>query len=218
MIDTTDMNCMEGDLDTLIAELYSRVPKNTGDNRIIPLVENIEDLSDGERVFIFEMLLNFYTEGLNHYMKLKVILEQRKNKEPIDSVMFKELIINNMYDTIDVNYINKETLLIAEEWIKSIGFGINIVEEDYEWYLKMVKEEDYIMSNPYCKILLKENAHDEPYFNYMNITKPYHFVINGDYKNTAKNIKDIYALLILNINTPKVYRISFMELNFTNFI
>jgi hypothetical protein len=216
-----EQNLNEGDLNFLIAELYSRIPKNTCENKILPYTENTEDLDDGVFVFMFEMLLNIYTEGLCHFDKLKIILEKSYQKEPIDNEMFKELIFNNMYDDIDFDLINEQSLLLSESWMKSIGFLVNVVEEDYDWYLKCISDDDinnnYHMGNHYCKVLLKSNPKDEPYFLYKNIDLPYHFIGNANFKTSKiKSINDVYAILIKNNknNTKenKVYKISFREI------
>jgi hypothetical protein len=212
---------IETDIDLLIAELYSRPPKKTCDNRIIPYTENEDDLNDGVYIYIFEMLLNIYVEGLCHFDKLKIVLEHSYQKKPIDNNMLKELIMNDLYDDINFNDINSQALLMSEDWIKSIGFMVNIVEEDYDWYLQCIADNnDYYMGNYYCKILLKCNPKDEPYFLYKNIDKPFHFIGNGNFqKEKVKNINDIYAIIIKNNKNNnkenKIYKISFKDIKLT---
>jgi hypothetical protein len=76
------------------------------------------------------------------------------------------------------------------------------------------------MGNHYCKIIFKYNPRDTMYFDYKNIYKPYHFLINNDFKkDKLKNINDIYALIFQNTlkneNEYKVYKISFSEIKIT---
>ncbi len=210
----TDLdNIPENNLSTFIAELYSKYPKDIGVNKIIPIPENQEDLYDGFLIFIFEMLSEIYYEGLCHYNKLLSII----NKNTIDNDIIKSLIINNVYDEFNFNNINYDILKLSENWIKSIGYFLNIYEEDYDYYLENIKENDYDLKNHYCKIILKANAKDEPYFSYANITKPYHILINSNFDNSKiKKIDDIFAIFIKNDKKDnklnKVYKISFTEI------
>ncbi len=59
------------------------------------------------------------------------------------------------------------------------------------------------------------------YFDYKGIEKPYHFLINNNFKKEKiKNISDMYALLFQNTlkneKEYKVYKISFSEIKIIN--
>jgi len=203
----------ETTIDYMISELYSRPPKDIGEVNILPVPEKQEDLDDGFLIFIFEMLLDFYVEGLCHHEKLQLILDKKAVNH---YELIKDLIDNKQYDDIDFKTINENSLHLNDKWIESIGFYLRIDEEEYSNFIDTVKDEDlkkdYYMSNYYCKILLKSNPQDEAYFEYKNLEIPYHFIKNSDFDKTKVNdIKDIYALLIKNKDN-KVYRISFRSI------
>ena len=202
----------ENELEFIVAKFYSNYPKDVGQNKIIPITHNKDDLRDGYYVFIFEMLIQFYLEGLCHYQKLQLILN--KSKMDFDGNILNELIKNNVYDDIDYKKINNNFLMLPEEWFKSIGFYINIYEDEYDYYLDLQKDKEIyknsIFFNHYCKILLRANPQDESLFVFKNIEKPYHFFINGEFINNKINkIDDIHSILIMN---KKIYRISFSEI------
>ena len=204
-------NLPENELEILVAKLYSNPPQDMCQNRIVPVTHNKDDLRDGFLVFIFEMLIEFYLEGLCHYEKLKLFLD--KNIE-FDNDLLNKLILNNLYDEINYKNINEEFLKLPEEWFKSIGFFISVLEEDYDYYLELSKDKEIfknsIFYNHYCKIVLKANPQDESLFIYKKINKPYHFLINGEFQNNKINkIDDIHTILIIN---KKVYKISFLEI------
>ena len=200
-------------IDFMIAELYSNPPKGLCEVKILPIPEKQEDLDDGILIFIFEMLLDFYVEGLCHHQKLQLILDKNVNNYEL----IKNLIENKVYDEIKFKEINAKTLELNKDWIKSIGYYLDIYEEEYSNFNETMKDEelkkDYLFSNYYCKILLKSNPSDEPYFEYKDLDTPYHFIKNSNFDiKKVKDIKDIYALLIKN-NENKVYRISFRNIN-----
>jgi len=219
-----DLNELEENtMDDFISHIYSRVPKDPCEHKVFPLAKTQEDLNDGFLIFIFEMILEFYIAGIMHHNKLNTILDAKKEGLGIDNDMIKELIKNNIYDDIDFTKIDIDFLNKSEKWMNSVGFFLNIEEEDYDIYLENMKEnnenkENYYMSNHYCKIIFESNPKDQLYFYYKNIDKPYHYLLNNDFnkKKITTNIEDIYALLIKNDqnnNTKnKVYKISFKEI------
>ena len=203
----------------IICELYSKFPKNMGENKIIPIVENQEDLEDGILIFIFEMLFEFYLEGILHHDKLEIILNNINNNNinniNNNSEMFQMLIKNKIYDDINYKNIDMAFLSIPEKWIKSIGFILRIDEELYNDYLENMRDEEfkkiYHMNNNYCKVILKLNPADKPYFEYKNISSDYYCFVNSNFnKDQIKNINNMFALLVIN---NKIYKISFLDIN-----
>jgi hypothetical protein len=239
---------IEGEFESVTNIIYSCPPKKIYSNRIIPeqtVDYNCDKLND-PNICVFEMLLEFYIEGLCHVEKLKSILNT-KNK--ID------LQLMNSYDNIDYKSIDRQLLLIPEKWIESIGYSLNIIQETGNDYINSYSYSstpnsseyssdysDYSDSNDcnessdynedseysdsdksdkinidefppyYCKVILKYNPSEEPYFIYNRLSKPYHFIINGKFNKSQKinNIYDLYAILIINSNL--YYKIYFSEL------
>lgn len=212
-----NLDLREADINILVSEIYSNIPKEIGTNRVIPLPENANDINDDLLVFIFQMLIEFYTEGICHSTKLKNIIDRKYKNVDYDNI--KNLMELQKYDDIDFKNINQEVLEYPNEWIKSLGFRVNVFEEKYIDYKDFIDDpefkDEYYMGNHYCKIMFKYNPKDTMYFDYKNIQKPYHFLISNDFKNEKiKNIDDIYALIFHNIskNENKVYKISFSEI------
>jgi len=222
---TVNTNIRESDFTTLLKEIYSKKPKNFGENKVILLPEKDTDLDNTSNydyiVFTFQMLLEFYLEGFCHYNKLCII----KNNYDIDTEKIKEFIKNNIYDNLIYKDINMDLLYIPEDWIKSIGFVTHIIEEDYEFYKENINDsslkKDYELGNHYCKIILDSNPKDNLYFSYMKINKPYHCLLNADFnKNKINNFEDMYAILIKNnsknAHENKVYKIYFNSISLVN--
>lgn len=193
------MNDNTSEMMDAISYIYSKYPSGT--HKIMPVPENQEDLNDGMNIFIFEMLLEFYLEGLCHASKLYKILNKIYDED------YQRKIYNQKYDDIVLNDITIESLKIPELWINSIGFILRVVEDDYDSYIKNIKniDYDYYFKNHYCKIITKYDIHDKPYFEYRNITKPYHCLINNEFYEVGKDIKDIFALLRINNKIYKIY-------------
>ena len=217
----TGYDLKEGDMHTLVYEIYSQIPKEVGANKVIPLPENENDIKDDFLIFIFQMLIEFYAEGICHSEKLKSIINRKKNNNDVDYHFLRELMKYEKYDNINFKNINQETLLYPEEWINSLGFRLNVTEERYEDYNGFINDENlkdnYYMGNQYCKVIFKYNTRDTMYFEYKGVKKPYHFLINNNFnKDKLKNISDLYALIfqnsLKNEKEYKVYKISFSEI------
>ncbi len=213
----------EADMTTLVSEIYSDIPKEIGLNKVIPMPENESDIDDDFLVFVFQMLIEFYTEGLCHAKKLKNIIDRKKYEVDYDEI--KKSMKLEIYDEINFKDLNEATLEYPKEWIKSLGYRLNIAEENYIDYKDFIDDpnfkDKYYMGNHYCKIVFRYNTRDTMYFDYKNIKKPYHFLINNNFKNDkTKNIDDIYALIFQNTlkneNEYKVYKISFSEIKITD--
>jgi hypothetical protein len=167
------------------------------------------------------MLIEFYTEGICHSSKLKSIIDRNKNHNYVDYNSIRNSMKLEQYDKINFKTIDQDTLNYPEDWINSLGFRLNISEERYIDYKEFSNDpnfkDEYYMGNQYCKIIFKYNPRDTMYFDYKNINKPYHFLINNDFKkDKLKNINDAYALIFQNTlkneNEYKVYKISFSEI------
>lgn len=192
-------------IDDLMHKLFSKKPSSINENKIIPTSVDENDIKDGILIYGFEMLLNIYIAGIFHHEKLKYIL---KNKF-LDEKNITDL-YNDVYDDLDIQQINEELLLIPSLWFESICYSIRVDEYNYDDFFEIEDNK-----NHYCKIMLKSNVHDMYYFEYMNIEKPYHFLINGKFSHEKiVNLNDVYAILIKNNNKNKmVYKIYFKEIN-----
>jgi hypothetical protein len=228
-IDNYDNACnidfREADMNTLVSEIYSNIPKNIGVNKIIPMPENEDDLTDDICAFIFQMLIEFYSEGICHYIKLKSIIDRNLSHNNIDYDIIKYLMKNEHYDSINFKNINEEILNYPKLWIQSLGFKLNILEENYLDYKEITNDiefnNEYCLGNHFCKIIFSYNSRDSMYFDYKKINKPYHFLINNNFKkDKIKNINDVYALIFQNTvkyeSEYKVYKISFSEIKIMN--
>ena len=79
-----NIDLREADMNTLVSEIYSNIPKEIGTHKIIPMPENESDLTDDYYTFIFQMLIEFYSEGICHYIKLKSIIDRNLSHNNID--------------------------------------------------------------------------------------------------------------------------------------
>ena len=218
-------NYREADMNILVSEIYSNIPQEIGIHKIIPMPENENDITDDILIFVFQMLIEFYSEGICHLNKLKSIIDRNYNHNNIDYDSIKYLIKNENYDIFNFKNINEELLKYPEKWINSLGFKLNIFEENYIDYKEFINDielkDEYCIGNHFCKIIFKQNPRDAMYFDYKSIKKPYHFLINNDFKkDKIKNINDVYALIFQNTlkneSEYKVYKISFSEIKIIN--
>jgi len=202
------MNENTSEMSDVLSHIYSRYPSNK--HKIIPIPESEKDLEDGVLIFGFEMILEFYLEGLCHATKLYKILNKIYDDD------YKKKIKNQDYDDIILKDVGLDSLKIPELWVNSIGFALRIDEEDFDTYLFNIKnnqdnDTEYLFKGHYCKIITKYDPLDKPYFEYKNISKPYHCLINNDFDESNKNeLNKIFAIIKIN---KKIYKISFISLD-----
>lgn len=195
-----------------IYKLYANTPKDSSSIQLIPIPENNEDIDFNKKndiyLFVFEMLLEFYLEGIMHYKDLANILNAKitHNYENINFDEIESKFIDSIYDDYIVNDINSEILKINQEWLNSIGYFLHVNEYNDEYFDQNDQQNEY-----YCKIILKNNPDDYGYFYIRKIEIPYHIIINGNYDNNKiQKISDIKCKLSVN---KKVYLISFEEIS-----
>ena len=185
----------------ILCKTYSNLPKDPNTIKILPIPENASDIDSNNKndvlLFIFEMLLEFYLEGIMHYKDIFNLIQAKitHNYENINQEEIESRFINGEYDEFNIDDINLDILEINKEYLASIGYFLRI----YEYNEK--DDEDFTPDNYYCKIILKNNPADYGYFYLRNINLPYHIVLNGNF---------IKAILKVN---DKTFVISFEELS-----
>lgn len=131
----------------------------------------------------FQVLLNLYMEAMMDYERLISILTgtiQPLIKTPLD-----------------LNNINISTLELPTRWFVQLGYNLHISKYD--------SIDDYPFEN-YCEILLKANPADYSYFEYKQIDKDFHFILNGDVDpNTFNSISDYKAILLYKKSLYNIY-------------
>lgn len=195
-----------------IYKIYSNTPQDPDTIKLMPIPENVSDIDINKKndiyLFIFEMLIEFYIEGIMHYKDLIKILSA-KISHNFNDVSFEEIeskFIDGIYDDYIINDINADILQINRDWLNSIGYHLSIKEYSEEFTDYNNEINDY-----YCKIILKNNPEDAGYFYIRKIDMPYHIIINGNYDNNKINkISDIKCKLSVN---NKIYLISFDEIS-----
>jgi plasmid maintenance system killer protein len=110
-------------------------------------------------------------------------------------------IITNNFESVDFNEFTKNSITYFEPWFNSLGFKLCAFEYD-----KDIDADFY--DKYYCKAIIK-NKLTETLFIIKNITKSYHFFINGDNLLENKKHKDLDKLYAIFINNDKVYKIYF---------
>ncbi len=202
------MNNQNLDLNDIVAKFFSEKPKNKNTIQILPLIQddnnNVENYSDLDScITIFEILLNIYLDALCHGNKLEHIINSTHN----NFENYYNYILENSYDNISLNNIDKQFLKLPLLWFNSFGFNININEYNDN---NNNNNNDDLPSNHYCRVILKINSGDYSYFEFNNIEKPYHFFINGNFDSELfnYNFANLYCLFKNPVN-KKVYKISF---------
>jgi len=186
--------------DELANFIFSDLPKEPCSISIIPSnkEDNIEFTND-DLTFIFEILLSVYMEGIIDVERLILINTSKK-------IIDKD---HNLYDKpINLSYINQNILEYVKPWFMSLGYIINVIEYEDESIFK-----EYL-NNYYSKIVLRDNPHDYGFFFFNKIPKPYHFILNGNYK-PVKSLKELFAIFIKpkSATEPeKYYTISFSNI------
>ncbi len=98
----------------------------------------------------------------------------------------------------DQTTLSMPRIMKLKPWINSLGYDLKISEAD-----------DTRHDVPhYCKILLNDKLHGT-LFEMKKITKNYHFLLNSDHANIAKNAKTLSDLVGLLILKDRPLRISF---------
>jgi len=173
--------------------LFSNPPQLA--NSVDFIVLNGDDKTDPDSTtFVFEMLLNIFIKGTIDGERLFEILKTNKPIKKTDDVTF-----------INVYGINETQLEITKKWFYSIGYMLKVCEhtEPYQ-----------IQKYDYCKIYLRDNPQNKPFFTIKNIDKLYYFVLQSTYEQTNK-LEDIKAIFYKPKNPQdsqdknKVYTIGF---------
>lgn len=176
--------------------LFSKLPQPMGSIGFMAVNgDNVED--PDETTFTFELLLNIFMKGTIDGARLFEMLSKGIDIEKTDDVQF-----------VDVYNVGIEQLEVTKRWFQSIGYMLKIHEY----------EEPYkIQSGDYCKIYLKDNPHNKPFFYMRQLYGLYHFVLQSTYEKTTK-LENIRALFYKpkNLNDPnsknKIYTIGFEKI------
>jgi hypothetical protein len=188
------------EIDSFISYLFSDLPKDPMSIKFVP----ISDEPDEEEVtLVFEMLINIYMEGMIDVERLINMISTKKVIDKDDEIYEKK---------INIHKINSNLMEFVKPWFLSIGYHVNIIEYDSDSEESNILK-DYL-KNYYCKIIFRDNPHDYGIFFFRKINKPYHFVLNGEFKQ-VKDLKDMFAVFIQPKNpsddksTEKIYSVSF---------
>lgn len=99
----------------------------------------------------------------------------------------------------NLNELTEEHIKILNPWFNSLGFNIKVACYDIS--------EKELYNKQYCKIIIKDKL-QEMFFEMKNITKNYHFTLNGDYLEQNKkktNLKDLHTIFIINNKVFRTY-------------
>lgn len=137
------------------------------------------DNNQDQATFTFEILLQLYIEAILNIDLLKEVMNKHND---FNSKM--------------------ECLEYPQKWFNSIGYLVRLVEFDVDDMF--VKPTDH-----YCKVILKDNPEDAPFFVIRQILKPYHCLLNGAY--VPKPLHNIKAIMYDERN-KKMYQIKFGQI------
>lgn len=150
-----------------------------------------------------------FSKSHNNLGTYSMLLDSSTN-DGKDPIYIFEILINilmeglniftNGFHKVDFNEIDSEYILGLSPWFKSLGFRL---------YVDAYHIDDTDMyDNYYCKIIIKNDG-NEGLFIMKNISKSYHFFINGNKLEENKivtNLKDLCGIFICDY---VVFNISF---------
>ena len=108
-------------------------------------------------------------------------------------------------DKTDLNNFTEKHITNLNPWFNSIGFNINV--ETFTKDVKDICKDQY--DNYYCKIMVRTKLF-ETFFLMKNVSKNYHFLLNGKCIEENKNKQKINEISAVFCNIDDtIYKISF---------
>ena len=127
--------------------------------------------------------------------------------EVLLTILFEGLdIIAQDLKTFDISLLSSDIIEELNPWFHSIGFKLYAIELG----------QDEVPDNHYCSVKINNDPYDM-YFELKNITKNYHFTLNGLYEPVTK-LDEIFAIYKRTNNTvnksDKTDKVFMMYFNF----
>ncbi|CAH6421743.1 Hypothetical protein KVN_LOCUS429 [uncultured virus] len=106
-------------------------------------------------------------------------------------------ILTNGLNNANLSNFNEEHISIMDPWFNSLGFNIFVTKFD--------EKDKELFKDYYCKIVIR-TSYEETFFVMKQINKNYHFILNGNFQQNKKNLKELKCIFFINKN---VYLINF---------
>lgn len=110
------------------------------------------------------------------------------------------ILTGNLSDA-NLDNLTTEHITLLNPWFQSLGFKIKVKSYD-----KTDEDDKQFYSKYYCRVILRDKL-QETFFIMKNVSKNYHFVLNGSCleENRQKtSISDLYMIFQNNVNVFKI--------------